>query len=396
MSEQANPYAAFDHHAPNHRKNAEALWAELRALPALAHSERHGGFYVVTRHSDLRAAAAQHAIYSSAFGVALPSEDRTPHIPEEVDPPLQREYRKILDPFLARGVVDQFEPIVARHALALLDSFADEREVDFVARFSRPFPVLASIESFGFPPGDGEQLLGLVTGLIANRGNEAGKRASQDLTAYILNLLAAKAARPDADIVTAIAQGSVAGRALTQAEQVSMTRLLLFGGFTTVDLALSCAAYLFAKQPALLRRLHEAPDLMATAVEEIVRIASPATYLARTVTCPAQLGGAALQQGDRILLCFAAANRDPEMFEHPLDVQLDRNPNPHVAFGFGTHRCVGSMFAKLEMRVALAELARRYERFELVDEDTLAWGQGETQGFAQLPLKLHPRRTATR
>jgi len=83
-------FRGFDHHSPNHRKGAEEMWAQMRALPTLPRSDKHGGFHVVTRHADLRAAAAQHAIYSSASGVALPSEDRTPHIPEEIVPPLQR------------------------------------------------------------------------------------------------------------------------------------------------------------------------------------------------------------------------------------------------------------------------------------------------------------------
>jgi len=294
---------------------------------------------------------------------------------------------------LARNAGEAFEPIIRRHAAALLDAVAGRGELDFVESFSRPFPVLASVESFGFPRDDGPKLLDLVTGLITNRGNEAGKQASQSLTAYILELLAAKSARPGEDIVTAIANGAVQGRPLNEQEKVSMTRLLLFGGFTTVDLALSTAAYLFATQPALMQQLAREPALMPTAVEEFVRVASPATYLARTVKCPAELGGAHLREGDRLLLCFAAANRDPEMFEAPLDVRLDRNPNPHLGFGFGAHRCVGSMFAKLEMRVALGELLGRYERFELNAPDALLeWGQGETQGFSRLPLKVHARR----
>lgn len=386
-------FSDFDHHSPHHRQGAEAVWKRLRAYPGLARSEKYGGFYMVARHADLRKAAAQHGIFSSAQGVALPSEQRTPHIPEEVDPPLQREYRRILDPFVSRQVVVGLEPAARKLAIEMLDALRGERRVDIVRRFTETYPVYFSLGAFGFPSADAARLVALVDRLIHERSADGGQ-ASAELTDYLVKLLAAKeaAARsPSDDVVTAIAFGKVSERPLELDEKISMTRLLLFGGFTTVNLALSYALYRFALEPALVPRLRDNPGILPTALEELVRLASPATYLARVLSADTELGGTKLRAGERVLLCLGAANRDPAVFERPDEFVLDRNPNPHLGFGFGTHRCMGSLLARLEITVVLDELLRRYERFELDPPRPPVWGSGETQGLESLPLLLHPR-----
>jgi cytochrome P450 len=396
---EADGFAGFDHHSDHHRDGAETLWTQMRETPGLPYSELYGGFYVVTRHADLRKIAAQHQIFSSAQGVALPSEHRTRHIPEEVDPPLQREYRRLLDPFLTPEAAAKHEPIARAIAIELLDSLQDTPRLDVVARFTETFPVYFSLAAFGFPRADADKLVSLVNRLIHGRESENGRQAGIALTDYLVAFLASREATalsPADDIVAAIALGTVSGRRLELQEKVSMTRLLLFGGFTTVNLALSYSMYLFAKRPELVERLRGQLDGISTAIEEIIRLSSPGTYLRRTLTQDAEVGGTALKAGDQVLLCFGAANRDPAIFELPDEVVFERNPNPHLGFGFGTHRCMGSMLAKLEMRVAITELLERYERFELDPDHPPVWGGGETQGLASLPMILHARSTERR
>ncbi|MFC4313870.1 cytochrome P450 [Steroidobacter flavus] len=386
-------FAQFDHHSAQHRADAEQVWDAMRAATELPRSDAYGGFYVVTRHADLRTAAAQHKIYSSAQGIALPNESRTRHVPAEVDPPLQREFRRLLDPFLTPDRIAANESKVRAIAVSLLDGLAGETNVEMVSRFTEPFPVHAALAIFGFPSQDADRLNNLVDGLIHGRGSEASIKASQELTAYLIEQLQIRGASadPSKDILAAVAHGSVEGRALSIEDQVSITRLLLFGGFTTVNLALSQTLLLFAKQPELADRLRNQPELFPTALEEFVRYASPGTYLRRTVVADAELGGSKLRQGDQVLLCFGAANRDPAVFDKPNEINLARNPNPHVGFGFGAHRCLGSAIAKLELRIALEEILRRYERVDLDPNDSIAWGEGETQGLTRLPLVLRPR-----
>jgi len=389
----SSAFADFDHHSPQNRKGAEMLWERMRATTGLARSERHGGFYVAARNADVRAAAVRHALYSTTGGAALPAEHRTPHIPEEIDPPLQLQYRKLLDPFLGRAQVDAVVPLIRRHVNARLDGFGGATRVDFVRQFTAPFPVLLSLELFGFPGEDAELLVDLVDTLIGARDNTKGAEASAQLTAYLERFLTARAASasaPTDDIVASIALGQVNGRPLEMWEKVSMTRLLLFGGFTTVNVTMSYTMYRFAREPALYQRLRDTPALMPTALDEFVRIASAGTYIARTVQADTELAGMPLHAGEKILLCYGSANRDPAVFADPDTVVLDRSPNPHLGFGFGTHRCMGSILAKKEMEIILEELFKRFDRFELDPDGEIVWGSGETQGIVSLPLILHP------
>jgi len=386
-------FAQFDHHSKQNRKGAEAQWEAMRALPGLAHSDLYGGFHIVTRNADVRAAAVRHALYSTTGGAALPAEHRTPHIPEEVDPPLQLLYRKMIQPFLGEEQIDAAEGLIRRHAAALLDALGAETRVDFVRRVTEPFPVRFSLELFGFPEADAEMLFGLVETLIGARDDSRGVDASAELTSYLERFLEARAASAGSaadDIVAAIALGQIEGRPLEMWEKVSMTRLLLFGGFTTVNVTLSYTMYRFACEPELYTRLRADPGLMATALDEFVRIASAGTYIARTVQADAELAGVPLRAGDKLLLCYGSANRDPAIFADPDEVVLDRSPNPHLGFGFGTHRCMGSGLAKKEMQVILEEMFKRYDRLELDPAGKIVWGSGETQGIVSLPLILHP------
>lgn len=391
-------FASFDHHSPQNRKGIEPLWQQMRDEPGLAHSESHGGFHVITRMADVRAAAVRHALFSTTGGAALPAEHRTPHIPEEVDPPQQLKYRKLIEPFLGRGEVEELDGLIRRHAAALLDALAGETHVDIVKRFTEPFPVHLSLEMFGFPAADADLLVGLVDTLIGVRDDARGAEASAQLTAYLENFLdqqSATAGSPSESIVAAIALGKIDDRPMEMWEKVSMTRLLLFGGFTTVNVTLSYTFYRFAIEPDLYRQLRDDPALMPTALEEFVRVASAGTYIARTVQQDTELAGTPLCTGDKVLLCYGSANRDPAAFQEPDKVLLDRAPNSHVGFGFGTHRCMGSFLAKKEMQVVLEELFKRFDGFELDPAGDIVWGSGETQGIISLPLILQNRRQSS-
>jgi cytochrome P450 len=388
-------FADFDHRTGGDPAEPECAWARMRAAPELPFSELYGGFHVVTRYDDLAEAAARCRTYSSASGISFPSLDfSTRLIPAEVDPPLHKEYRALLSGFLTRGRAQAMEPAVRAKAVALIDRFAGRRRIDFVQAFARPFPVVVSLGLLDFPLEDAALLDHLIEELHEKRGSPKAQRAAEALTDRLERFLIDRKARargPDEGIAASIALGRVAGRPLTLAEQVSMVRLLLFGGFDTTAIALAAAVRWLAEHPADARRLRQDPGLLDPAIEEFVRFSSPASHLRRTVTEAAELGGSRLEAGDRVLLCFSAANRDPAKFEDPDTVVLDRQPNHHLGFGAGVHRCVGSFVAKLMMRLALEELLRRYEGFDLDPERPIAWKHGENRGMTSLPILLRPR-----
>lgn len=391
----AGDIKGFDHRAENHRVGAGCLWSRMREVPELPESGNYGGFRIATRYADVAKIATKFDLFSSASGISFPDLDfGTRMYPAEADPPVQREYRRMLSRFLTRERVALMEPSVRQHVVTLLDKFPADGRVDFFAAFARPLPVLVSLELFGFPLADAAMLDGLVVALHDERGNEKAMEAAVALTRYLENLLLSRkavATDPDADILSSIVLSTIDGVPMTLDEQVAMLRLLLFGGFATVAIVLSTALHWFALHPDDMNRLRDDPGLMDSAIEEFVRFASPATYLKRTVTQDTVLGCTHLRQGERVLISFAAANRDPAKFEAPDEVRLDRQENNHLGFGIGVHRCIGSLVAKLELRTALEEILERYERVEIDPAGTLKWESGENQGIIALPLILHRR-----
>jgi cytochrome P450 len=395
MSEPDIDFEDFDHREENHRVGAEALWARMRAAPGLPRGRRYGGFHVVTRYADVLNVALKHKIFSSASGISFPDLDFGSRlIPAEVDPPLHGEYRSLLTRFLTKERVEALEPSVRAMTRELLERIGTRECVDFVESFARPLPVMVSLELLGLPKSDAKFLDELIHQLHRERGTPAGAGAAGRLGSYLHDIVTtyeSTAVDADADILSAMTLGTVSGRRLGMEEKLSMVRLLMFGGFDTTSIALASMMWWFAGHPDDLERMRADPSLVDRAVEEFVRFSSPASYLRRTVTEPTELSGCPLAAGDRVVISFAAANRDPAKFADPDVVVLDRSPNPHLGFGAGAHRCIGSHVAKLELRVALEEILQRYHSFTLDASRPLRWECGENQGICGLPLRLEPR-----
>ncbi|MHA3791170.1 cytochrome P450 [Sphingomonas sp. YL-JM2C] len=384
-------FAGFDIHAADARDGAEHVWARMRDQPGLARCSLYGGFHVAARYDDLMTVLMKPDLFASGEGITLPAATvRSPHIPAEVDPPRHRDYRALLTRFLTPGAVRAMEPRVRRLVTELLDRFADRTQVDFVEVFARPLPVHASLDLVGLPPEDAPLLDALVVELHEEVATGVRTGAAARLTDYVTDAVRAAAADPSDrdDLMASIVGGSVAGRPLTLDEQVSMIRLLLIGGFDTTAIALATALWWLAGHPGDLARLRAEPGLIDGFIEEVVRFTSPSTYLRRVATSEVDLGGTRLRPGDQLLAAFGAANRDPAKFDRPDEILLDRKPNPHLGFGAGHHRCVGSFFAKLEMRVAIEELLARYDGFAVDPDRPVRLASGLNQGIASLPLIL--------
>jgi cytochrome P450 len=390
------PFAHFDHNADQHRAGAECTWARMRETPGLPYSSSYGGFYIVTRYADIAIAASKPELFSSAQGIAIPDlhfDSRL--LPLETDPPIQQEYRKLLVPFLTRERISRKEPEIRAIAQTLLADFVRKKRIDFVHAFAKPFPSRVALNVLGFPAGDALHLDALINDCIDGRGSEKAATAGHELVEYIENFLVRQRMAPanPEDIISVVAHATIGGKPLEHAEQNSVVKLLLFGGFTTTTFALSSAFKWLAEHPDDRVRLQKDPSLLRTAVEDFVRFASPGTYLARTVVADTQLGGTQLRAGDRILMCFGSANRDQSAFVQPDEVKLDRTPNRHMGFGYGTHGCMGLHLARLELRIAFEVLLVELVDFELDPAAEIRWASGETQGMTTLPLVI--RRVAS-
>lgn len=383
-------FAAFDVHKKGVREGIEPEWARMRDLPELPHSDALGGFYIISRYNDLRQALLDCALFSSAQGITVPDQGvRSRHIPAEVDPPLQKEYRNLMARYFTPERVAAMAPRIRDLTRMLLDRIIHDAPVDFVDAFARPLPVHVSLSLLGLPPSDAALLDSLVIELHKEVATGVRTGAADKLTAYVRDTLVMRgptATSEDDTLVSAILLGSVEGRPLTLDEQISMVRLILIGGFDSTAIALATAAWWLAQRPEDLERLRSEPELIDVFSEEVVRFASPATYLRRTVTRDVEFGGAPLRAGDRVVCSFGAANRDPAQFASPETIVLDRKPNNHLGFGFGAHRCIGSWVAKAEMRIAIEEISARYARIEPDPAGAVEMSAGLNQGIIKLPV----------
>jgi cytochrome P450 len=395
MADSPDAFSHFDLHAKDVREGSEYLWEKMREQAQLPHSEALGGFYLISRHADLKRALLDPELFSSAQGITVPDQGvRSRHIPAETDPPLHKEYRNLMARHFGFDRVKRMEARVRELALMLLERFAGESRVDFVDVFARPLPVHVSLALLGLPASDAELLDELVKELHREVATGVRTGAAVRLTTYVQETLVARratASPADETLVSAILCGTLEGRPLTLEEQVSMVRLVLIGGFDSTAIALATAVWWLAQHPEDAERLRTKPALIDTFSEEIVRFSSPATYLRRTVTRDVEYCGTPLHAGERVVLAFGAANRDPVEFPRPETVVMDRNPNRHLGFGFGAHRCIGSLVAKLEMKVAVEEITARYERIELEPAARIAYSSGLNQGIIALPVVLHLR-----
>jgi cytochrome P450 len=385
--------AEFDHHAPDHHEGVGELWSAMRTLPGLAHSKRYGGFYVATRYADVMAAATNHKVYISGAGINIPDLPiHTALIPVEVDPPMHREYRDLLTRFLTRERVASLEPEVRRLTRDLLDALRDRNTIEFVEDFARQLPVMVALKLLGLPLADARRLHHLSFTQRAERGTSKGAAAAAELGQYLEDIIIRHqkmATDADRDVLSAITLGKVDGREMSLEEKISIVRLLIFGGFDTTAIALTSAMHWLATHSEDAEALRRSEKKIDRAIEEFVRFSSPGSYLRRTAAQDTDLGGCPLHKGDRVIIAFAAANRDPAKFECPDEVRLDRFPNPHVGFGAGVHRCIGSFVAKLEMKVALEEFLKRYRDISLESGGKLGWECGENLGINALPLRVH-------
>ena len=201
-------------------------------------------------------------------------------------------------------------------------------------------------------------------------------------------------ADPHDDFLTALATAEVDGRPLTPPEIGSMMISLLVAGTGTTGSALSSLLYQVLSRPEVRRSITEDPELVNVAVEEALRMHPPVFGFFRRTTKPVQVNGTKIDEGEDVYMCWAAANRDPEVFENPLDFRLDRQVNRHMAFGFGVHACPGAQTGRLEMRIALSALLRRLPDIRLEDPasgPTFEFGGTETAGIVSMPVVFEPR-----
>jgi cytochrome P450 len=359
----------FDHVSPDLAQNLHETLARMRAHHPVAHSDEHGGFWVVTRYEDVLRIAQDWRTFSSAHGVSVPgNENVVIAIPEHLDPPLHREYKRLINAYFTPAVVAEYEEPTRNLVNSLIDGFVDAGRCDFMADFARPFPGLAFFDLVLDAPADRLAELNDMATAVSVPTNPDRRAAAQGMYAWIKEFLDARRRRPSrGDVVDGVLAAEIEGRPITEDEAIAVVQLLILGGLETTAGALGQFVIRFCREPEIPDRLRGRPELIPEAVEELLRLEPPFIAIARTAMADTEIGGRHVRNGEKVLIYWASANRDEEEFPCAADFDPDRLSNRHLAFGAGPHRCAGSNLARLNLRIAVEELVRRLDDIRLED-----------------------------
>ncbi|HEY8527667.1 MAG TPA: cytochrome P450 [Acidimicrobiales bacterium] len=359
----------FDHISPELAQHLHETLAKMRADHPVTWSEEYGGFWVVTRYEDVLRVAQDWRTFSSAHGVSVPDTNMVVKaIPEHVDPPLHRTYRRLINAYFTPTVVAGYEPATRDLVTRLIDDFIEAGECDFMAAFARPFPGLAFFEMALNAPSDEVERLAELSTTAVNAANPNAREAWQQMYAWITEFVAQRREQPpQGDVVDAVLHADIDGRPITEDEIIGIIQLLILGGLDTTAGALGQWIIRFAREPEIPALLRDRPELIPDAVEELLRLEPPFIAIARTCMADTEIGGQRIRKGDKVLIYWASANRDEDEFTCPHEFDLGRERNRHLAFGAGPHRCAGSNLARMNLRIALQEITRRITDIQLAE-----------------------------
>jgi cytochrome P450 len=333
-------------------------YTAARTAGRAVRSERRGGFWLLTGYDDVRTALRDPATFSSAFGHRIPTDGTQRAVPIDYDPPLHTAYRRLMTEALSPGRVRAMKPFLQETVTGLVQRFADHGGGDFVRDVALPLPLLVLTELVGFTTDTVHLFRDITEDMWRHLGAEADDVDFSGARRQIYDLMRRElhGDHPTAGFITSLQEADVDGRPLTEDEQISMLATLAVAGHETTMNSASTLVHLLVERPDRQDELRRNPELAPRYVEEMLRHRSPAQNFARRVTCPVALADRTLEEGDTVLLSFAAANRDPDRFADPDDFDPDRDPRGHLGFGWGIHQCLGAALARAELTILLTTL----------------------------------------
>lgn len=352
---------------------------------------------MILRHEDVRRAAKDWQNFSSnaPFRVPIPSEEAVRTIrqlPIETDPPQHTEYREIVEPFFQRAK----EPEVIAKVETLIGSFLDkalgQEKVEVVHDFALPIQSKALTYLLNTDESEADTWIGWGIHVFKVTGGEFKKGSI--LEDYLMQKFDAVEAVPGSDFFSALIQAKFQGRKLTRAECMGFANLAFAGGRDTIILTIACALGYLAEDPEALQYLREDPRRITLASEEFFRVFMPLTHIGRVCPVETEIHGASVASGQRVSLCWSSANFDEIAFPNPEQVKLDRKPNPHLSFGFGTHLCLGAPHARLILRTLLRLCCERVQNIQMLEcvERVEREATFERKlGYDFLQLRFYPR-----
>ena len=351
---------------------------------------------MILRHEDVRRAAKDWQTFSSdaPFRVPVPSEEDVRsmrQLPIETNPPEHTDYRAIVEPFFQRAKT----PAMIAQVDALIDGMITQalsrESIEIVHEFALPVQSRALTYLLNVPETEADTWIGWGIHVFRVTG---GLKKGVALEDYLHAQFDRAEANLGEDFFSALTRATYRERKLTRAEMMGFANLAFAGGRDTIIHTISCALGHLAAHPEALEFLREEPKRITLASEEFFRVFMPLTHIGRVCPADTEVNGVTVQAGERISLCWASANLDETAFFEPLEVRLDRKPNPHLSFGFGTHLCLGAPHARLLLRTLLQKCVERVATITVLEAQERVEDEARYQrvlGYELLTVKLTPR-----
>lgn len=383
-------------HDPDfYRGDPYPAYARLRAEAPVYRCEP-GGFWALSKHEDALAVSKDPLTFCSGKGILI--DDLKRHVTGDesviyLDPPEHNRHRKLVSGWFHPRTVKSFEQVVVERAQRVLDAVEPGQVVDASEAIAVPLPILVIADMLGVPSEDQQQFRRWSDLIISGGSEEASAETMQgmaDLFEYFRVIVDQRRAHLGHDLVSTLVEAELDGESLSEDEILSFCMTLLVAGNETTRNLIGNGMLALAEHPDQWQRLRDDPSLVPSAVEELLRWVSPVMHFGRTATRKTEIRGQVIEEGDFVVMLYGSANRDEDVFGPTAD-QLDvgRDPNPHLAFGFAEHFCLGAGLARLEARVLLEELVRRYARLEVAGEVDRR-RSNLMRGIHHLPMRLTP------
>jgi cytochrome P450 len=384
-----------------------------REAPVYRHPEPDGGgFWVVTRYDEVLAVLRNPKTFSSERGGAATIEELPPDVLEarrnflEFDPPRHGRHRRLISTSFTPGAILRYEEWLRALVAARLEPIPYDDDFDLVHELAAPIPIRVLAHILGLPEAQLPRLVELgdrllvdtdpeIVGEAAFRGEQPedrykpfGSPWAEELCALGRQHYADRRAHPRDDVLTRIATAELDGCPLSERDLDNMFALLIVAGNETTRQAIALGTLALARNPQQYARVRAERELLPSAVEEICRYTSPVWWFRRTAIAETELRGVQIAEGDRVVVWFAAANRDPDHYPDPHRFDVARNPTDTLTFGRGgPHHCLGAHVARLELRVYLEQLVDRVAAVELAGEPRRL-RSNFTNGLKQLPVRF--------
>ncbi|MFN2538054.1 MAG: cytochrome P450 [Mycobacteriales bacterium] len=391
--------ARFSTFQPSLQGDPEApllAWEQLRAAGPMHHSEEFGGYWIATRHQDIEEIARQPEIFVNQKNLVPWRDtfgDGERAIPLELDGPIHTEWRRAMARSFAPDTIGHFSPVIEAAAAQLIGAVADEGACDFVSAVAVALPGEAFLAHFGVPREHLQQMLDFKNWLVReglpNAGTpEAVKEANRDIMAFWDSAVEQREAEggEGRDVISGLLRARIDGQPLSRKDIVNACYVSMLASLDTTTSALSLAWARLAVRPDLQAAAADAA-LRPRLIEELIRH-EPVLTTARLVAQETTVGGVTLQPGEMVLMSWGMAGLDPDVYERPDEIDLNRTLTRPMAFGVGPHRCLGMHMARRIIAVAMAEWHQRIPRYRIAEGTSPVAHYSPVRGLLSLPLSF--------